>query len=84
MPQPDPPKTDQRSSSSFLPLLLFTLYLALYTGFVLLNAFAPSWMEVTPVAGINLAILYGLGLIASAFLLALVYDWLCRGREGRG
>ena len=30
------------------------------------------------VGGINLAVLYGLGLIVVAFLLALLYDWLCR------
>jgi hypothetical protein len=35
-------------------------------------------MEATPLAGVNLAVLCGLGLIAVAFLLALLYDWLCR------
>jgi uncharacterized membrane protein (DUF485 family) len=58
---------------------LFLVYLFLYGGFVFLNAFAPSAMEAVPVAGVNLAILYGVGLIAAAFLLALVYVWLCRG-----
>jgi uncharacterized membrane protein (DUF485 family) len=64
-------------------LVLFAFYLALYGGFVLLNAFAPSLMEVT-LAGVNLAVLYGLGLIAAAFLLALLYDWLCRALAGGG
>ena len=59
-------------------LVLFALYLLLYGGFVLLNAFDPSLMETTPFAGVNLAVLYGLGLIAAALLLALVYGWLCR------
>ncbi len=68
-------------------LVLIALYLVLYGGFVLLNAFAPSLMETTPLAGVNLAVLYGLALIAAAFLLALLYDGLCRaldrgGREG--
>ena len=39
----------------------------------------------TPFGGVNLAVLYGLALIVSAFLLALVYEWLCRApadREG--
>jgi uncharacterized membrane protein (DUF485 family) len=61
-----------------LGLILFALYLALYVGFVLLNALAPERMETTPVAGINLAILYGLGLIFAAFLLAFLYEVLCR------
>lgn len=59
-------------------LVLFTLYLLLYGGFVLLNAYSPETMEWTPVAGINLAILYGFGLIVAALVLALLYGWLCR------
>ncbi len=58
-------------------LVLFAVYLALYGGFVLANAFAPQAMEVT-LFGVNLAILYGMGLIVAAFLLALLYAWLCR------
>jgi uncharacterized membrane protein (DUF485 family) len=58
-------------------LILFGLYLALYGGFVGINAFAPRVMEQT-IAGVNLAIWYGFGLIAAAFLVALVYGWLCR------
>jgi uncharacterized membrane protein (DUF485 family) len=58
-------------------LTLFMVYLVLYGGFMALNAFRPEWMEVT-VAGVNLAVLYGFGLIVTAFILALVYAWLCR------
>lgn len=61
--------------------VLFLVYLVLYGGFVLLNAFWPDVMEVTPVAGINLAILYGFALIVAALVLALVYGWLCRIEE---
>ena len=32
----------------------------------------------SPLFGVNLAILYGMLLIAAAFVLALVYGWLCR------
>jgi uncharacterized membrane protein (DUF485 family) len=58
-------------------LALFAIYLVLYGGFMLLIAFAPSVMATT-LGGINLAIWYGLGLIAAALVLALVYAWLCR------
>lgn len=57
--------------------ILFIVYLVLYGGFVLLNAFAPQVMEVTPIAGVNLAILYGFGLILAALLLAALYGVLC-------
>src|SRR5688500_9379515 len=62
---------------------LFAFYVVAYGGFVLLNAFAPSAMEATPFAGVNLAVLLGLGLIGLAFLLALFYDWLCRDTAPR-
>ena len=54
------------------------LYLLLYSGFVLLVTFSPQVMESTPVAGVNVAILYGFGLIIAAFLLALLYGVLRR------
>ncbi len=63
-------------------LVLFGLYLILYCGFVLVNAFAPEMMEKTPLsgsfAGINLAILSGIGLILAALVLSLLYGFLCR------
>ncbi|HEY3968760.1 MAG TPA: DUF485 domain-containing protein [Planctomycetaceae bacterium] len=65
-----------------LGLLLFAIYFALYAGFMLINVFDPRLMETTPFAGVNLAIVYGFGLIIAALLLALVYAWLCRRRGG--
>jgi len=59
-------------------LILFGVYLALYGGFVFINAFAPAKMETELFAGMNLAIVYGFVLIFAAFVLALVYGWLCR------
>jgi uncharacterized membrane protein (DUF485 family) len=58
-------------------LVLFAVYLALYGGFVGLNTFAPQAMEMTPIAGINLAILYGFGLIIAAVVMAVLYGLLC-------
>lgn len=63
---------------SRISLSLFAVYLVLYGGFVFLNAFMPEAMEVT-LAGVNLAILYGFGLIVAAFVLALLYGWLAVG-----
>lgn len=68
-------------------MLLFVVYLLFYSGFVLLNAFAPQVMESTPIAGVNLAILYGIALIVSAFVMALLYGTLCETevpRDGEG
>ena len=67
--------------NSRIGLSLFAIYLLLYGGFVWLAAFSPETMERTPVAGVNLAIWYGFGLIVAAILLALVYGWACRSVE---
>lgn len=61
-------------------MVLFLFYLAIYGGFVGLNAFRPDLMDSTPALGLNLAVLYGLALIVVAMLLSLVYSWLCRAR----
>jgi uncharacterized membrane protein (DUF485 family) len=58
-------------------LILFSIYLAVYAGFVLLNAFWPELMDRVPFAGLNLAVLYGFGLIVVALVLAALYGWLC-------
>jgi uncharacterized membrane protein (DUF485 family) len=64
--------------NSRIGLALFTLYLVFYGGFVLVAAFAPQLMEATPLAGVNVAVWYGFGLIGAAILLALIYGWACR------
>jgi len=67
--------------NSRIGMRLFAVYLLLYGGFVLINTFSPTTMEATPLEGINVAILYGFGLILSAVVLALLYGLLCT-KEG--
>ena len=62
-------------------LVLFGVYVILYVGFVLLNAFAPEVMEITPLAGVNLAVLYGFGLIVAAVMVAIIYGWISKYNE---
>jgi uncharacterized membrane protein (DUF485 family) len=61
-----------------LGLWLFLLYLVFYGAFVVINAAWPEWMDVIVLSGLNLAVVYGLGLIGGAFILALVYALLCK------
>ena len=70
-----------RRFNSRLGMTLFALYLMFYLGFVLISAFAADWMEVTVLGGLNLAIVYGFGLILLALLLALIYGWGCRSDD---
>ena len=70
------------SRNSRYGLTLFTVYLILYAGFMLLSAFAPQKMAERPFGGVNLAILYGMGLIIGALILAAIYMFLCRDQSG--
>ncbi len=65
------------SRNARIGIWLFAVYLVLYGGFVLINTFSPHTMESTPIEGVNLAIIYGFGLIIAALVLALVYGWVC-------
>jgi uncharacterized membrane protein (DUF485 family) len=61
---------------------LFIVYVVVYAGFVLLAAFKFEALRAN-VGGVNLAIVYGFGLIVLAFVLALLYMWLCRLSDQR-
>jgi len=61
------------SNVSPIGLKLFLLYLAAYGVFVAINAFWPDVMKTPAIAGVNLAIVYGFGLIVGAFVLAMIY-----------
>ncbi|MCA9212674.1 MAG: DUF485 domain-containing protein [Planctomycetales bacterium] len=56
---------------------LFFVYLLFYGGFVVLSAFSPDTMETIAFGGVNLAVVYGFGLIIVAFVLALAYGAIC-------
>jgi uncharacterized membrane protein (DUF485 family) len=72
------PQTISRNARN--GLILFAIYVVLYLGFMLLNAFEPQRMQQPVLVGVNLAIVYGMSLIVAALLLALVYMLLCRSR----
>ena len=59
-------------------LALFAVYVLLYGGFIVVCVFRPDVLRDRPTSGVNLAIIYGLGLIGAALVLALVYMRLCR------
>jgi uncharacterized membrane protein (DUF485 family) len=72
--------TEDHTHSSRLGLALFWLYVLLYGGFMALVLMRPDLLSWRPFGGVNLAIAAGLGLIASAFILAVVY-MLARARR---
>ena len=69
------------SYKSRLGVWMFLVYAAVYAGFVLINVLMPKAMNTIVVGGLNLAVLYGFGLIVFAMILALIYNWLCTKKE---
>jgi len=63
-------------------LVLFFVYLAAYAGFMGLATFAPQAMGMPVLRGVNLAITYGMALIAGALVIAAIYMGFC-GRNAK-
>jgi uncharacterized membrane protein (DUF485 family) len=81
-PSPEQP-TRHRSQNAWdynarVGLLLFAVYLVLYGGFIYLSAFRREVMARPSLGGMNFAIVYGFALIIAAFVLAVVYMFLCK------
>jgi len=61
-------------------LWMFLLYTIVYFGFIIVTVSKPELMG-TDIGHLNLAIVYGLGLIIFALVLALIYNALCTKYE---
>lgn len=62
-------------------LWLFAVYVALYAGFIALSTFRHDLMAREALGGVNVAILYGAGLIVAALMLSLMHVALRRDDE---
>ena len=75
-------KDNASAYKSRIGIWMFILYTLTYAGFIAINTVKPTLMEVT-FGGLNLAMIYGIGLIVFAFVLALIYNSLCTKAELR-
>ena len=65
-----------------LGVWMFIFYCLIYAGFVFTNVLTEGQaMQIIVVAGLNLAVVYGMGLIIFALILALIYNHLCTAKE---
>jgi len=64
-----------------LGIKLFWLYCIIYMGFVGIAVFATDLMKTPVLAGVNLAIIYGMALIVFAIILGLIYNHVCTKKE---
>ena len=63
-----------------LGLWMFSFYLLLYGGFIVINVVNPKLMS-TDIRSLNLAIVYGFSLIIIALIMALIYNFLSSRSE---
>jgi uncharacterized membrane protein (DUF485 family) len=66
-----------------LGVRMFIPYALIYAGFVFINLYRPVLMERKVLLGMNLAVVYGFGLIALALVMALFYNYYCARQEKR-
>ena len=73
-------RTAEEVFNARLGICLFLLYWVIYSGFVFLSAFSPDEMgkPLSLFGGLNVAIVYGMGLILAALVLAAVYIVMCK------
>ena len=79
--QSDSPRASARRFNTQLGLALLLVYIALYGGFVLLNATNPDLMTGRGIGGMNLAFSLGMVLVVCSIALACVYSWFSRSEN---
>ena len=64
-----------------LGVKMFIIYALVYAGFVAIPLFKPDLMDKKVLLGMNLAPVYGFGLIILALVMALIYNTACGAKE---
>lgn len=72
-------KSSKKKAS--LGLKMFFIYLLFYGGFTYISIASPATMSKHIFAGLNLAIVYGFGLILVAILMGFAYHLICSKYE---
>ncbi len=80
------PEIQKDASTAFktrLGLSLFAVYGLVYASFVAINVINPKAMGQIVFDGLNLAVVYGFGLIILAIVMGLIYNAICTRAENR-
>jgi len=62
-------------------IYMILLYALVYFSFIVINITSPLLMERIIFSGLNLAVVYGIGLIVFALILAFIYNSMCLKKE---
>jgi uncharacterized membrane protein (DUF485 family) len=74
-------KKDQAADSKIkLGLIMILIYTLIYASFILINVRFPKLMSID-IGSLNLAIVYGFGLILIALIQAFIYNHICTRSE---
>jgi uncharacterized membrane protein (DUF485 family) len=63
-----------------LGLIMFAIYTPIYFAFVVICVVSPKLMAVD-VGSLNVAIVYGFGIIILAVIQAVIYNYICSKKE---
>lgn len=66
-----------------LGIILFFIYLIIYAGFVFIGTVYPQVLGFKVISGLNLAYVYGMGLIVLAGVMGLIYNFFCKRFENK-
>jgi uncharacterized membrane protein (DUF485 family) len=66
-----------------LGIILFTVYAVVYGCFVVIGLSYTHLMSVKVFAGLNLAVVYGMGLIVLAAVMGYIYSLVCSAMEDK-
>ncbi len=70
-------KDDSIPKKTKLGVILFIVYSAIYSGFVFIGTIYPEFMGARTIGNLNLAFVYGMGLIVLAIIMGIVYNHFC-------
>lgn len=73
-------KEKSESFKSRLGLIMFAAFAPIYIVFILITVINPRLMAMD-VGSLNLAVVYGFGIIISAIVFAIIYNRICSKRE---
>lgn len=77
-------ETDNAASyKTKLGVILFIVYSFIYSGFVFIGLFIPELMGEKLILGLNIAVIYGIGLIVLAIIMGFIYNFFCTRKENQ-
>ena len=63
-----------------LGIIMFAIYTPIYLAFIVISVVSPSFMA-KDVGSLNVAVVYGFGIIILAIVQAIIYNAICSNKE---